>query len=62
MKHATYDFYTKSKTHTHTQRPKSRTKDFINLHDSSCNSLDPFDFILLLISSNPLATLGANKN
>jgi len=46
---------------TYTQRYKSRTKGSINLHDSSCNSLDPFDFILLLISSNLLATLGANK-
>jgi len=57
--HAKYDFISRAKL-THT-RPKSKTKSSINLHDSSCNPLDPLDFILLLISSNPLTILGVNK-
>jgi len=60
MKHATYDFISREKL-TSTQRRKSRTKSFINLHDSSCNSLESFDFNLLLILSNPPAAFGANK-
>jgi len=63
MKHATYDFMTRAETHTHTPtKPKSRIKIFNHLHDSLCNPLDSLSFIHLLISSNPLATLGANKD
>jgi len=61
MKHATYDFMTRVKPHTHTTKPKSRTKIFNHLHDFLCNPLDSLDFIHLLISSNPLATLSANN-
>jgi len=66
MKHATYDFMTRVKkikiklTRTPT-KPKFKTKIFNHLHDSLCNPLDSLDFIHLLISSNSLATLGANK-
>ena len=45
--------------HTPT-KPRSRTKIFNHLHDSLCNLYDSLNFIHLLISSNPLATLGAN--
>jgi len=48
---------------THTQ-PKSRTKtplSFWILLTIHIATLDPLYFILLLVSSNPLATLGANN-
>jgi len=61
MKHVTYDFMTRVIKLIQTPtKPKSRTKIFNHLHDSLCNPLDSLDFIHLLISSNPLATLGAN--
>jgi len=43
--------------HTPT-KAKSRTKIFNHLHDSLYNPFDSLDFIHLLISSNPLVTLG----
>jgi len=65
MKHATNDFMTRARTHTLTHshtKPKSRTNIFNHLHNPLCSPYDSLDFIHLLISSNPLATLGANKN
>ena len=62
MKHATYDFEPKSKTQTLTT-PKSRTKtpsSFMSLLAIHIAPLDPLDSIFLFVSSNPLATLGAN--
>jgi len=52
--------YQDQNSHTNT-KPKSRTKSFIKLHGSLCSPLDSLDFIHLLVSSNPLATPGANS-
>jgi len=52
--------YQDQNSHTHT-KPKSRIKSFIKLHGSLCSPLAFLDSIHLLISTNPLAILGANR-
>jgi len=63
MKHATYDFKPKTRL-TNTQRlslgPKTPS-NFISLLAIHIALLDPLDSIFLLVSLNPLATLGANN-